>query len=54
MKAVIVYNHPYDKSFCHAILESVEKGLLAAGHQVDVINLDKDGFNPVMTGKRLC
>lgn len=26
---------------------------IAAGHQVDVINLDKDGFNPVMTGKDL-
>lgn len=53
MNVVIVYNHPYDKSFCHAILESTKKGLLKAGHTVDVIDLDKDKFNPVMTGADL-
>lgn len=25
MKAVIVFNHPYEKSFCSAILEAVKK-----------------------------
>lgn len=53
MNVVIVYNHPYDKSFCHAILESAKKGLLKAGHTVDVIDLDKDKFNPVMTDEDL-
>ena len=53
MKTLIVYNHPYHGSFCHAILESVKKGLLKCGHEVDLIDLDHDAFNPVMTAKDL-
>ncbi|WP_455715313.1 NAD(P)H-dependent oxidoreductase [Anaerosporobacter sp.] len=53
MKTLIVYNHPYNGSFCHAILESVKKGALEAGNEVDVIDLDSDCFNPVMTGADL-
>lgn len=53
MKTVIVYNHPYEKSFCHAILEAAQKGAQQAGHEVDIIDLDKDKFNPVMTGEDL-
>jgi putative NADPH-quinone reductase len=53
MKVVIVFNHPYEGSFCNAILASVEQGLQRANHEVDVINLDKEGFNPVMTSQDL-
>jgi len=53
MKAVIVFNHPYDGSFCNAILTSVTEGLQKANHQVDLIHLDKEGFNPVMTAQDL-
>ena len=53
MKTVIVYNHPYKGSFCHALLESTKKGALKAGHEVDIIDLDSDHFNPVMTGEDL-
>lgn len=49
MKVVIVFNHPYDGSFCSAILNSVKTGLQKSNHQTDVIHLDKEGFNPVMT-----
>lgn len=49
MKVVIVFNHPYDGSYCNALLESVIKGLAKAEHQIDLIHLDKDNFNPVMT-----
>lgn len=49
MKVVIVFNHPYDGSFCNAILQSVTNGLNKANHEVDLIHLDKDNFNPVMT-----
>lgn len=48
MKTIIVYNHPYKGSFCNAILESVKKGALKAGHEVDIIDLDSDRFNPIM------
>lgn len=53
MKTLIVYNHPYDGSFCHAILECVKKEILASKNEVDIIDLDSDGFNPVMTGEDL-
>lgn len=53
MKTLIVYNHPYDKSFCHAILEESIAAAKKANHSVQVIDLDKDGFNPVMTATDL-
>lgn len=53
MKVVIVFNHPYDGSYCNAILNSVTEGLAKGGHTVDLIHLDKDGFNPVMTARDL-
>lgn len=53
MKTVIVYNHPYDGSFCHAILERMKQSIIDAGNEVDMIDLYKDNFNPVMTDKDL-
>jgi NAD(P)H dehydrogenase (quinone) len=53
MKVVIIFNHPYDGSYCTAILNSVLKGLQLANHTADLIHLDKEGFNPVMTAEDL-
>ena len=52
MKTLIVYNHPYQGSFCHAILEKVVEGAQLKG-EVDVIDLDSDKFNPVMSQEDL-
>lgn len=49
MKVVIIFNHPHEKSYCNAILESVTKGLQSGQHEVDLIHLDNDGFNPGMS-----
>lgn len=49
MKVVIVFNHPYEGSFGNAILKAVTKGLKIANHEVDLMHLDNDGFNPVMS-----
>lgn len=49
MNILIVFNHPYSGSYCYAILQSVIKGLQKAQHQIDVLYLDRDNFNPVMT-----
>src|SRR5882724_1207903 len=49
MKVAIVFNHPYAQSFCAAVLQSVLSGLQQGGHEADVLHLDKEGFNPVMT-----
>lgn len=53
MRVAIVFNHPYEGSYCNAILETVKSGLQKAQHEADVIHLDKDGFNPVMTSDDL-
>ena len=53
MKMLIVFNHPYDGSYCNAILSSVVTGLQKANHEVNIIHLDKEGFNPVMTAADL-
>ncbi|GGH20938.1 NAD(P)H-dependent oxidoreductase [Paenibacillus segetis] len=53
MRVAIVYNHPYEGSYCHAILDSVKRGLYKAGHEFDLIHLDRDQFNPVMTAEDL-
>lgn len=49
MNALIVYCHPDNQSFCHQLKDSVASGLREGGHQVDVVDLYADGFNPVMT-----
>lgn len=53
MNVVIIFNHPYEGSFCNAILQSVTKGLEKSKHKVDLIHLDNDNFNPVMTANDL-
>jgi len=53
MRVVIVFNHPYEGSYCNAILNSVKSGLGKAGQEIDIIHLDNDKFNPVMTASDL-
>lgn len=53
MRVAIIFNHPYEGSYCNAILETVSKGLHKANHEIDLIHLDNDQFNPVMTSSDL-
>ncbi len=48
MKTVIIYAHPWDGSFNHHILTTTIEKLEAKGDLVDVIDLNKDEFDPVM------
>lgn len=52
MKTLIVFNHPYDGSFCNAILMAAKQGAERCG-ECEIINLDKENFNPVMSGHDL-
>lgn len=52
-KTLIVYAHPYKKSFNHAILERTTKILKNRGDSVDLIDLHQDGFEPVYTTQEL-
>lgn len=53
MKTLIVFNHPYEGSYCTAILNAVETGLKAGGKPFETIHLDAEGFDPVMRSKDL-
>lgn len=53
MRTLIVYNHPREGSFCSAVREAVENGLKTGNHEYKVIDLDRDGFDPVMREKDL-
>lgn len=49
MRTVIVFNHPYEESYCNAILTAITNGLQKANHEIDLMHLDHDGFNPAMS-----
>ena len=53
MRIAIVFNHPYEGSFCNAMLQAVTRGLGEAGHEVDLLHLDRDGFNKFSGCKNL-
>jgi len=48
MRAVVVYCHPVEGSFCSSLRDAARRGLEHAGHDVTVIDLAADKFNPVM------
>ncbi|WP_438496580.1 NAD(P)H-dependent oxidoreductase [Paenibacillus sp. IHBB 3054] len=59
MKFLIVFDHPYgasaseniphQRSYSAALLASFMRGLTTKDHEIDLIDLHKDGFNPVMS-----
>lgn len=53
MKTLIVYYHPHEGSFCSAIRDAVISGLDTGGYEWQIIDLDKDGFDPVIHEKDL-
>lgn len=53
MKTTIILAHPWHGSFNKAIFDVIAKTLSAKNKEFQVIDLNKDGFNPVMTEKEL-
>lgn len=53
MLTTIIYAHPYDKSFNHAILQTVIQKLKKQGQAYQVLDLYADGFNPVYKAEEL-
>lgn len=49
MNALLVLAHPCDDSFCHAAADAAHRGLVAAGHDVTVIDLYDEGFTTAMS-----
>ncbi|MDE6669059.1 MAG: NAD(P)H-dependent oxidoreductase [Muribaculaceae bacterium] len=49
----VLYAHPYEKSFNHAILEEVKSRLDAQNKDYTVLDLYADGFNPALEAASL-
>ncbi|WP_249069184.1 NAD(P)H-dependent oxidoreductase [Leptotrichia sp. oral taxon 218] len=49
----VIFSHPWNGSFNKAILDKVVENLEKTKEKYTIIDLNKDGFNPVMTEKDL-
>jgi len=49
VRVLIVYAHPRDDSLCAAALSRAELGLSRAGHEVEVRDLYRLGFDPALS-----
>ncbi|GGF80952.1 hypothetical protein GCM10010912_27580 [Paenibacillus albidus] len=47
MKVLLVVAHPRQESLTHAVMKRFVAGLQQNHHEVDILDLHKDGFNPV-------
>ena len=48
MRVLVVHCHPCEESFGAALRDGVLEGLRAGGHEVRLLDLYADGFDPVM------
>ncbi len=53
MRAMVTIAHPWPKSFNFAVLARVVEALEAEGHEADVLDIYRDGFNPVLSEQEL-
>lgn len=48
MRVLVVYCHPVPESFCAALRDTVTEALGEAGHEIRLLDLYAEGFNPIM------
>jgi len=53
MNVLIVFTHPNQQSFNHALLESITAGLKESGHEVRIKDLYQENFNPILSADDL-
>ena len=49
MRVLVVSAHPVPDSYVAAVRVAAIRGLAAGGHDVDHLDLDAEGFQPVLT-----
>jgi NAD(P)H dehydrogenase (quinone) len=47
MRVLIIFARPGGETFCRAVMTRVTQGLRAAGHEVEILDLNAVGFDPV-------
>ena len=52
MRVLYVYCHPLDDSFHATIRKEALAGLKEVGHEIDLLDLYAEGFDPVLTAER--
>lgn len=52
MKVLVIFAHPSHESFNYSLLEAFVKGVKTAGNEIEVIDLYKDKFDPVLERTR--
>lgn len=53
MRVLIVLAHPKTDSFNAALCAALGEGLREAGHEIDIADLNAEGFDPVLRGPEL-
>lgn len=53
MRILVVFAHPKSDSFNAAVCAALCEGLSAAGHEIDLADLNAERFNPVLQGPEL-
>lgn len=53
MNYIIISSHPYGGSFNAGVVDVFREHAISMGHNVDIIDLVADGFNPVMSSNDL-
>ncbi len=51
MRVLHLYCHPLPESYHAALREAVAEGLARAGHEVDLLDLYAEGFDPVLSAE---
>lgn len=49
MRVLVIFAHPVETSFCAALRETCVTTLVAAGHEVEELDLYARGFDPVLS-----
>lgn len=49
MRVLVVYSHPVETSLCAALRETAVESLTRRGHEVRVLDLYAEGFDPVLS-----
>ena len=53
MNILVIFAHPNKKSLSYALMQAFSRGAKKAKHKVQVIDLYKDRFNPVLSANEL-